>query len=366
MATGKDMTFKKLNGVLSFQRGIILTDGLMYNILENGRKVPIEVIRHGIRGINNKEVQEGKDASPSNVQRTESAKTSPDAVGIAVEFYVRILPIKNTIFNCALDEKNWRSTFDAFIEYHCQDKAALTELSCRYARNILSGRWLWRNQFLSDDITVSVGVSGKPGAEFTEVCKVGCSTVEQGKFGNYSQEETDLGRKFLECFLGQSSFNFKVEARVMFGFKGVIEVFPSQNFAPGKPKGFARPLYKVNPISQRDLRELSPKGKESAGEYFGDTIKMGSAALRDQKIGNAIRTIDTWWSGDDSAFPIPVEPNGACLSTNDFKRNGRSKNTWVHYLGCMADLHSDSPEARYLLAMFVRGGVHGEKDKESE
>lgn len=361
MSTGKDMTFKKLNGVLSFQRGIILTDGLMFNIFENGSRLPVKVIRHGIRGISNKEGAK----SPSNIQRTESAKTSPDAIGMMVEYFIRLVPIKETIFNCALDEAGWRETFDSFMEYHSHDKTVLTELSRRYARNVLSGRWLWRNQFLSDDISVTVSASNKAGSEFSEVCTMKCSLVDQGRFGDYSDEEKKLASMFLDCFLGESSFNFKVEGRVMFGFKGCLEVFPSQNFVTGKPKGFARPLYKVNPISQRELLRLTPKDTDSAGEFFGDTIVMGDAALRDQKIGNALRTIDTWWDSDESAaFPIAVEPNGACLSTNDYKRREKSKNTWNNYLCSLANHHSNSPAAHFLMAMFIRGGVHGDKDKD--
>lgn len=359
MTAGTNMIFPKLNGVLSFQRGIILTDGLMFNILENGGRPPVKVIRHGIRGISNKE----NAISPSNIQRTESAKTSPDAVGIAVEYYIRMVPVAETIFNCALEQTGWRKTFDDFMAFHAQDKTVLTELSHRYARNVLSGRWLWRNQFLSEDISVTVSASVKAGTDFSEVCSAQCATIDQHSFSDYTDAEKKLASLFLACFLGEVSYNFKVEGRIMFGFKGCLEVFPSQNFVTGKPKGFARPLYKVNPISRRDLQRLSPKNTESAGEFFGDTITMGDAALRDQKIGNALRTIDTWWSTDETAaFPIAVEPNGASLSTNDYKRSSKSKNTWVSYLCSMANLHSDSPAAHFLMAMFIRGGVHGDKD----
>ena len=39
----------KLPGVLSFQRCLLVTDGLFYNELDNGNLSPLWVIRHGIR-----------------------------------------------------------------------------------------------------------------------------------------------------------------------------------------------------------------------------------------------------------------------------------------------------------------------------
>ena len=43
----------KLPGVLSFQRCLLVTDGLFYNELDNGNLSPLWVIRHGIRGTQN-------------------------------------------------------------------------------------------------------------------------------------------------------------------------------------------------------------------------------------------------------------------------------------------------------------------------
>ena len=44
------MTFKKLPGVLSFQRCVLLSDGLFYNLFDGGARQPLYVMRHGIRG----------------------------------------------------------------------------------------------------------------------------------------------------------------------------------------------------------------------------------------------------------------------------------------------------------------------------
>jgi len=53
---------------------------------------------------------------------------------------------------------------------------------------------------------------------------------------------------------------------------------------------------------------------------------MGLAAIRDQKIGNAIRTID--YSGTrhhaEVDRPIPIEPNGAESRSNGFPEENHS------------------------------------------
>ena len=52
---------------------------------------------------------------------------------------------------------------------------------------------------------------------------------------------------------------------------------------------------------------------------------MGQAALRDQKIGNALRTIDTWYPAyEERRVPLPVEPNGASLDAQEMCIRDRS------------------------------------------
>ncbi|MEO8005288.1 MAG: type I-F CRISPR-associated protein Cas7f/Csy3, partial [Betaproteobacteria bacterium] len=99
---------------------------------------------------------------------------------------------------------------------------------------------------------------------------------------------------------------------------------------------------------------------------FADTVVMGTAALRDQKIGNAIRTIDTWYNDDADLRPIAIEPNGASLSDGKFYRpvNGAYKLlALVDELAKQCD-GTAQPDVMYLVAMMIRGGVFGESDKE--
>lgn len=85
----------KLPGVLSFQRCLLVTDGLFYNELDNGNLSPLWVMRHGIRGTQNinKASKEGQAASASakrdevsNIQTTGQRQTRRQCVGPASAF----------------------------------------------------------------------------------------------------------------------------------------------------------------------------------------------------------------------------------------------------------------------------------------
>jgi CRISPR-associated protein Csy3 len=353
----------KIPGVLSFQRGTIVTDGTLASIVpreSEERLVPIKVIRHGIRGINNNPKDENS-AHIANVQRTESAKTATDAIGLAVEFSFRTLPADHLLFGCS--DPDYRRAVDGFIaRFFVRGVREFDEVCLRYARNILNGRWLWRNRMLGD-----VSVEAKSGAF---VYKGNGSHLND--FDDYTEDEKALAENVIASgFLSPPNSAapvLNVEGRVTFGFTGEVEVFPSQNMVTNKPKGFARSLYKVDMISRKELVSIlsgANKDGEDAGEFMADMIDMGRAALRDQKIGNAIRTIDTWYP-DYAGIPIPVEPNGASLETNTLHR----KPVAVNAKGLLSKIDeivpsaTFNPDAAYLIALIVRGGVFSEKSSE--
>jgi CRISPR-associated protein Csy3 len=76
------------------------------------------------------------------------------------------------------------------------------------------------------------------------------------------------------------------------------EVFPSQELILDKGSaGKSKTLYDVN----------------------------GVAALHSQKIGNAIRTIDTWYEGAEELGPIAVEPYGSVTTQGKAYRQPKQK-----------------------------------------
>lgn len=343
----------KIPPVLAVQRGSIVSDGLMFSrhVSPDGSESlkPISVVRHGIRGIN----MNPKDASktPGLVQRTESAKTSPNAVGLAVKFSYRTLPASQLLFACA--DVSYRNHIEGFIaRYFKPGVAEFDEVCRRLSRNILNGRWLWRNQVLG-----SVSVKAIAG-ENTYTSQ----GSRQRDFEEYTQDEIKLAKEVIATGLNGDHVVVNVEGRVDFGFQGAVEVFPSQNMVTNKPDGFARSLYKVDPLSIGDLRSIlstSNKDGEGAGEFSADMIRMGYAALRDQKIGNAIRTIDTWYPGF-SGRPIAIEPNGASLELNSVERKKHGAKDLLTQIDSMNPGSEFNPDAAFIIALLLRGGVFSE------
>ena len=161
----------KLPGVLSFQRCLLVTDGLFYNELGNGNLSPLWVMRHGIRGTQNinKASKEGQAASASakreevsNIQTTDSAKLDANASALQVRFNLRGMDIKKALFACAPGQKDsiddlnaFKADLAAFVD-RAKESEALVHLACRYVRNIANGRFLWRNRTVASSATVEV------------------------------------------------------------------------------------------------------------------------------------------------------------------------------------------------------------------
>lgn len=342
--------------IFSVQRGMIISDAEMFNIIPCGhdetKKTPVQVIRHGILGTQN---VSGKDKDVKNTQRTESAKTDPNATGISVEFSMSTITLDNAVFAC--NNNKFRDAVNGFT-MRFKDSEELREVCNRYARNVLNGRWLWRNRIMGQKITVSVACGD-------ESVESDATARPHAEFGDYTDAEKRLG-SLLMGSLTVAPQRFKVAATIDFGMAGCFEVFPSQNYVSDKPKGFARSLYKLNRLSRADLIRIM--SKDDPDTYSGDIIDMGNAAIRDQKVGNAIRTIDTWYETGKEATPIPVEPKGANIETNEVKRE--KKNSLFDMILDVDDINpakAGEPldhEAMFILGNLVRGFVWGEKEKE--
>ena len=108
------------------------------------------------------------------------------------------------------------------------------------------------------------------------------------------------------------------------------------------------------------------KGKKSKVLYSVDNI----AAMHSQKIGNALRTIDTWYSEfsdpETSAGPIAIEPYGAVTNLGKaYRHPTKDKKDFYTFFDQFArggKLERIEDE-HYVMAVLVRGGVFGESDK---
>ncbi|HLA36319.1 MAG TPA: type I-F CRISPR-associated protein Csy3 [Rhodocyclaceae bacterium] len=354
---------KKLPGVLAFNRCHLVTDGEMFSRLADGRDIPVPVIRHGLRGTQNVNDGKGNDNPKtaasgerkiSNVQMTETAKLDPQATALVVRFGLALLDLGASLDACVAADhesgKTMRASVDDFVA-RAKQSEGLIEVARRYARNIANGRWLWRNRSIA--AAIRIDVAKKSGGVVTRIASFDAKSIPLNIFESYSGGEQALAEELAAQLRGDSLDGLLIEAVVSPRIEGNLEVFPSQNYVERKPDGFARPLYKLGHPAQVEMKSPST---------FTDTRLMGYAALRDQKIFNAIRTIDTWYPAfADTLFPIPVEPRGANLSQQEFYRKG--KDSSFDLFKRLPQIDPDSAEGMFCIAALDRGGVYGESDK---
>ncbi len=365
MATATTATiFKKLPGVLAFQRGLVMSDAELFNEIDGEYEAhPVYVVRHGIRGTQNVNKEGSEDTATSgdtkqravsNVQQTDSAKLDSQADALIARFTIRFLDLDRALFACApgkgdgkketqksLDEEValLRDSLKRFIG-RAKGSAGLDEVACRIARNIANARWLWRNRLIAGSIAVTVNAQQKEIASFEAL------QIPLNQFGDYSDAERAVARVIAAGLRGDGAAALTVVARVEFGVRGAIEVFPSQNYIEDKPKGFARSLYRLGE-PERSKPEDGPR-------------IMGRAAIRDQKVANALRTIDTWYPGfAEHGRPIPVEPNGANLDAQRFFRDQKGASAF-DLMRRLNAVDPDTGDGMFLIASLIRGGVYSE------
>lgn len=89
------------------------------------------------------------------------------------------------------------------------------------------------------------------------------------------------------------------------------------------------------------------------------------AALHSQKVGNALRTIDTWHPQVDALGAIAIEPYGSVTSRGIACRQPKEKMDFYTLLDNWVT-KGDKPAAdqqHYVMAVLIRGGVFGEKSE---
>ena len=351
-------TFDKMPAVFSLSRSLLITDGAFYNLI--GGKYedhPLCIIRHGILGTQN--VTEGEadnvangERKVANVQQTETAKTAHNAQGLVVVFDLRMLNLADGLAACAANNvettRAVRESLFNFVE-RAKNSDGLIEVANRYARNIANGSWLWSNRTIASTIEIEV-VDVNNGAE---IARFDALSIPMNHFKKYSTGELAVGAVLAAGLRGDRRAGIQVRATVRFGINGSVEVHPSQAFLENKPKGFARALYK---LSGSNIQEQEDRTQ-------GVRI-MGHAGLRDQKITNCLRRIDTWYKDFDLIRkPIPIEPNGANLEFMEFFRHDKKSGCATSILSRLNELDPSTPDGMYIIGSLIRGGVYGEKDK---
>lgn len=215
------------------------------------------------------------------------------------------------------------------------EESGFSELAHRYATNIASGRFFWRNRVGAEKVEVIVRI--KPSGETMTFNGYDYSLKN---FDKHSPDLDQLSARIADALCGRISYLLlEIEACALMGHGQ--EVYPSEELILDKGNGKkSKVLYQVN----------------------------GMAAMHSQKIGNALRTIDTWYPeyGMSGIGPIAVEPYGAVTTLGKAFRSPKEKvdfytlfDNWS--TGTAPENETDKD---YVMAVLVRGGVFGASGKE--
>lgn len=337
----------KLPSMLSFERKLESSDGLMFsgnwddkNQLEQWKPIPI-VKRQNRSTQSAYGIDDDKKTSPNPVSSDSDDTNLPIVVDkdtLKLSFTLRVIGNLGEPFACNKPDFA-RAIKERVNEF--KESERIQDLAFRYAYNIANGRFLWRNRVGAEEAEIQVRLHKEETSLTFNAYDFSLQDFDKNKENESLKKVAEAIRKGLAGD-DDSSFTFmKVDAFVKLG-EGQ-HVFPSQEMNMVEKK---KKLFQLD----------------------------GTAAMHNVKIGNAIRTIDTWY-GDtmlikaegkgktetvdlDARVPIAVEPYGSVTqhgrayrpSNNDLYTLMKS---WVNGGVIEAD------QQKYVVANLVRGGVFG-------
>lgn len=279
------------------------------------------------KGGNDPTKQDMKFESP-NPQVVDVAALPADADTLKVQFTLRVLAGAGMPSACnnADYQAKLLQTVQGYVQQH-----GFAELANRYAANLANGRFLWRNRVGAEEVTVQVAVLKDGKAE--KSWSFEALALNTRALDAISTEVKALGAVIAEGLAGKRHVLLQVTAFVRAG--AGQEVFPSQELILEKGKGDkSKTLYHVD----------------------------GVAAIHSQKIGNAIRTIDTWYDGAADLGPIAVEPYGSVTTQGKAYRQPKQKQDFYTLLDnwLLKDQAPSAEQQHFVMAVLIRGGVFGD------
>ena len=337
------MTLKTAS-VLAFERKLDPSDALFHagnwvqrDTTEGWQAVSIS--EKSVRGTISNRLK-AKDQDPAkldaaienpNLQKVDVAALPSTTDTLKVVFTLRVLGGTGKPSACN-DADYLNKLLDTVRGY--VDTQGFDELGRRYAFNLANGRFLWRNRIGAEQVEVRVAhlVGGIPQQAWTfDALALPLRSFDAPSESHPALE--GLARLVANGLVGQQHVLLQVTAFVRIGCGQ--EVFPSQELILDRGRGDkSKTLYQVN----------------------------GVAGIHSQKIGNALRTIDTWYEGADEMGPIAVEPYGSVTTQGKAYRQPKQKLDFYSLLDnwIIKDQAPPVEQQHFVSATLVRGGVFGE------
>src|SRR5690554_80593 len=334
--------------VLAFEKKLVPSDALMFGTTWEKRNdetlsTPLKLQEKSVRGaisnrlkatIKNDPLKLNAEVEKPNLQRVDSCALGEEQDTLKLKFTLKILSGVQNPSACNNREFNITLT-QAANEYITN--TGFKELAKRYAINIANGRYLWRNRVGAENIEVHVNVLNE---DRKKEWMFDAHDFDLLNFDYNNADIDSLSTEIAETLSGKHAF-LLLEITAFSKIGKAQDVYPSEELVLDKGKSDkSKVLYQVN----------------------------GIAGMHSQKIGNALRTIDTWYPGYDDLDigPIAIEPYGAVTNLGTAFRNPKEKAdfyTLFDSFACGAKLEK-TQDVHYVMAVLVRGGVFGESGKE--
>lgn len=266
-----------------------------------------------------------------NLQTVDVAALPPQSDTLKVQFTLRVLGGAGTPSACnsATYQAKLLATVQGYVQQH-----GFGELARRYATNLANGRFLWRNRVGAESVQVTVEQMQDGKAVNTwSFDALALNTRAVGTINSEVNGLEELSQTIAAGLTGSAHVLLQVTVFVRQG--AGQEVFPSQELILDKAStGKSKTLYDVN----------------------------GVAAIHSQKIGNAIRTIDTWYEGAEELGPIAVEPYGSVTTQGKAYRQPKQKLDFYTLLDnwLLKDQVPPVEQQHFVMAVLIRGGVFGD------
>jgi CRISPR-associated protein Csy3 len=340
----------KTASVLAFERKLDPSDALFsagrWADREKGDTWPfVEVREKSVRGTISNRLKAGSqdpgklDASIQNpnLQTVDVAALPGDADSLRVRFTLRVLDGAGTPSACndADYQKKLRGIVKTFVEEH-----GFGELAYRYAFNLANGRFLWRNRMGAEEVEVRI-------SQMKEGERKNQWTFDALEFPLKSFEVPEPFQDSLDALSSVIKKGLAGEGHVL------LEVIAYARLGDGQ---------EVYPSQELILDRGDRRGQKSKTLYTVGEV----AGIHSQKIGNALRTIDTWYQSDEYLGPIAVEPYGSVTSQGKAYRQPKQKFDFYNLLDnwMLKDRTPEKEQQFFVMATLIRGGVFGDSDKE--
>ena len=330
--------------VLAFERKLDPSDAVFHagrwdDRAQSHAWQPVTVREKSVRGTISNRLK-AKDQDPAkldaaienpNLQTVDVAALPAEADTLKVQFTLRVLGGAGTPSACnsAAYQAKLLATVQGYVQQH-----GFGELARRYAANLANGRYLWRNRAGAEQVEVTVEQMQNGQAAHTwSFDALALNTRAVGAINTEAKDLDELGQAMAAGLAGSHHVLLRITAFVRQG--AGQEVFPSQELILDKDSaGKSKTLYHVD----------------------------GVAAIHSQKIGNAIRTIDTWYEGAEELGPIAVEPYGSVTTQGKAYRQPKQKLDFYTLLDnwLLKDQVPPAEQQHFVMAVLIRGGVFGD------